>query len=97
MRRKEKRAPEGGQGVAGPSLGDLSGLVVWSIVSGFGSIDGKHFLLWLPSKLYELCSTVSDVSEEWLHDRILDSFGDLTWTDMSEEMTAFMYGTAKNW
>ena len=36
------RTPEGGQGVAGASLGDLSGLVVWSVVSGAGSTDGKH-------------------------------------------------------
>ena len=55
---------------------------------------------WIPLedtiKLYELSSTVSSVEKEWLADQILDSFGDQTLTDMSEEWIEFVCGTAKN-
>ena len=38
-------------------------------------------------KLYELSSTVYAVLQEWLDDQMLDSLGDQTWIDMSEEWT----------
>ena len=91
--KKEKRTPKVGQGVAGASLGDLSGLVVWSVVSPLmesvfalvaESIPSKDMI-----KLYELSSTVSSVLKEWFGDQILDSFGDQTWSDMSKEWTDF--------
>ena len=36
-------------------------------------------------KLQELSPAVTGILKEWLDDQILDSFGDQTWTDMSEE------------
>ena len=62
-------------------------------------------MLWLPSgfreedvvKLYELSSTVYAVLQEWHDDQTLDSLGDKTWIEKSEERTRFVYGTAKHW
>ena len=48
-------------------------------------------------KLYELSSTVCAVLQEWLDDQILDSLGDQTWNNMSEEWIEFMHGTARQW
>ena len=97
MLKKKKRTPKGGQTVAGASWSgqsfQVSGPLMVSIVA---LVAG-----WIPLKdmikLYELSSTVSGVLKECLGDQILDSFGDHIWTEMSEEWTEFMFGTAKNW
>ena len=39
---------------------------------------------------------VSNV-REWLGNEIMESLGDQTWNDLSEEWAEYMYGTAKSW
>ena len=99
LEKKEKRTPKVGQGVHGASLGGLSGLVVWSVVSPLMESFFALVSEWIPSKdmikLYELSSTVSSVLKEWFDDQILVSFGDQAWTDIRKEWTDSVCGTAK--
>ena len=104
MKKTKKKTPDGGQGAVELLL--VICLISWSGQSCQVSGPLMESIIapvaeWIPLKdlikLYELSSTVSGVLKEWLDDQILDSFGDTTWTDMSEEWTEFMYGTAKNW
>ena len=42
-------------------------------------------------KLQELSTSVSDVLREWQGKEIMESLGDQTWNDMSEDWAEFMY------
>ena len=70
-------------------------MVSWSGQScGTEPFDESILVLvaeWVPSKdtveLYELSSTLCVVLQEWLGNEIMESLGDQTWIDLSEECT----------
>ena len=78
---------------------DVVGLVVWSVVQVSNPLIERILVLfteWISSKdtvkLYELSSTLYVVLQEYLGNEIMESLGDQTWIDMSEEWAEFVYG-----
>ena len=69
----------------------MSGLLMESVVA----LVAEWISLGEMFKLQELCTSVSDVLREWQGNETMESLGDQTWNDISEEWAEFMYNEGK--